>query len=158
MKKHITLIASFTLVIDQIIKYAFGNLITGFVLIPNFLSFVYAENKGVAFSMLSGNRFFIIGVSLILLFVLITMLKNDLKSNDNKTLLSFSYGLLFGGIFGNLIDRVIRGYVIDYVSLKIFGYYFPIFNLADVAITVGVILLVIYNLKSEIDNKKKKNN
>lgn len=158
MKRHITLIASFTLVIDQIIKYLFSNVIEGFVLIPNFLSFIYAENKGVAFSMLSGNRLFIIGVSIILLLVLLHMLKNDLNNKDDKTLLNFSYGLLFGGIFGNLIDRVIRGYVIDYVSLKIFGYYFPIFNLADVAITVGVILLIIYNFKNDIIVKKNKNN
>ena len=60
MNRKITLIASFTLVIDQIIKYLFSSVIKGFVLIPNFISFIYAKNDGVAFSMLSGNRIFII--------------------------------------------------------------------------------------------------
>lgn len=149
MKKKITLIASFAFVIDQIIKYLFSNVITGFVLIPNFVSFVYAENEGVAFSMLSGSRLFIIAASIVLLFVLFYMLKSDIKNNKYQNLLSISYGFLIGGILGNLVDRIIRGYVVDYVSLKIITYNFPIFNLADVLITIGVILLIIYNIKNE---------
>ena len=149
MKKKITLIASFSFVIDQIIKYLFSNVITGFVLIPNFVSFVYAENEGVAFSMLSGSRLFIIAASIVLLFVLFYMLKSDIKNNKYQNLLSISYGFLIGGILGNLVDRIIRGYVVDYVSLKIITYNFPIFNLADVLITIGVILLIIYNIKNE---------
>lgn len=148
MKKKITLIASFSFVIDQIIKYLFSNVITGFVLIPNFVSFVYAENEGVAFSMLSGSRLFIIAASIVLLFVLFYMLKSDIKNNKYQNLLSISYGFLIGGILGNLVDRIIRGYVVDYVSLKIITYNFPIFNLADVLITIGVILLIIYNIKN----------
>lgn len=152
MKKKITLIASFSFVIDQIIKYLFSNVISGFVLIPNFVSFVYAENEGVAFSMLSGSRLFIIAASIVLLFVLFYMLKSDIKNNKYQNLLSISYGFLIGGILGNLVDRIIRGYVVDYVSLKIITYNFPIFNLADVLITIGVILLIIYNIKNS--NKK----
>lgn len=148
MKNKITLIASFSFVLDQILKYLFSNVITGFTLIPNLISFVYAENEGVAFSMLSGNRIFIIFISIILLFVLFYMLKGDIKSNKNTNLLSISYGFLIGGILGNLVDRIIRGYVVDFVSLKIITYNFPIFNLADVLITIGVILLIVYNIKN----------
>ncbi len=153
MNRKITLIASFTLVIDQIIKYIFSNVINGFVLIPNFISFIYAKNDGVAFSMLSGNRIFIIIATLLLLWLLFYMLnKEDNKYLKNFSLTNFAYGLLLGGILGNLIDRVIRGYVVDYVSLNIIGYHFPIFNLADVSITLGVILLSIHYFRT--DNKK----
>lgn len=149
MYKKITLISSFILVIDQIIKYLFSNFISGFVLIPNFISFIYAENKGVAFSMLSGNRLFIILITFILFGILIAMLSKERVNDKNSKLIVLSYGFLFGGILGNLIDRIIRGVVIDYVALNILGYHFPIFNLADLFITLGVILLVIKTLKEE---------
>ena len=150
MYKKITLIASFTVLIDQIIKFVVYNYLTNVTLIPNFLSLVYAENEGVAFSMLSGSRMFIILISIILLGILIYMLsKEKVEKNEKVTILS--YGLLIGGILGNLIDRIIRGVVIDYVSLNIFGYPFPIFNLADLFITTGVILIVIKTIK---DDKK----
>ena len=146
MKKKIILISGFVLVIDQIIKYIVSSFHARFVLIPNLISFVYVENKGVAFSALSGKRMFIILISLILIGVLIFMLKSEKKVN--KTLI-WSYGLLFGGIFGNLIDRIIRGFVIDFISLNILGYYFPVFNIADFAITMGVILLIINSIKQK---------
>ena len=56
---------------------------------------------------------------------------------------------LTGGIIGNLIDRIIYGYVVDYLRFIIFGYNFPIFNLADICITIGVILLIINMLRKE---------
>lgn len=154
MRKKIILIASFSLVFDQIIKYLFSNIINGFVLIPNFISFIYAENEGVAFSMLSGNRLFIILITILLLGILIYMLeKEHVNSRQNLKLVVLSYGFLFGGILGNLVDRIIKGVVVDYVSLNIFGYHFPIFNLADLFITLGVILLIIKTLKEEQKHK-----
>ena len=150
MYKKITLIASFGLLIDQIIKYIVCFYQPNFVLIPGFLSFVYAENKGVAFSMLSGSRMFIILASLILLAVIFYMLLKEGKAPKKETKLTIlCYGLLIGGVLGNLIDRIIRGVVIDYVSLNIFGYHFPIFNLADVFITTGVLLMIIKIIKEE---------
>ena len=80
-------------------------------------------------------------------------LKRDyLSLKKDDTLTDVTYGFLFGGILGNLIDRIFRGYVVDYVSLNIFGYDFPIFNLADVLITVGVIILFIITIRN--DKKK----
>ena len=149
MNRKITLITSFTLIIDQIIKYLFSNVIKGFVLIPNFISFIYAKNDGVAFSMLSGSRLFIIiSTILLLLFLLYMLSKEDKKYLKGFSLTNISYGLLLGGILGNLLDRIIRGYVVDYVSLNIVVYHFPIFNLADVLITLGVILLSIHYFKT----------
>ena len=150
MNRKITLIASFALVIDQIIKYLFSNVIKGFILIPNFISFIYAKNDGVAFSMLSGNRIFIIlSTMLLLLFLLYMLSKEDKKYLKDFSLTNTAYGLLLGGILGILLDRIIRGYVTDYVSLNIVGYHFPIFNLADVCITLVVILLSINYFKTD---------
>ena len=150
MNRKITLIASFTLVIDQIIKYLFSSVIKGFVLIPNFISFIYAKNDGVAFSMLSGNRIFIIlSTILLLLFLLYMLSKEDKKHLEGFSLTNTAYGLLLGGIIGNLLDRIIRGYVTDYVSLNIVGYHFPIFNLAHVCITPGAILLSNHYFKKD---------
>lgn len=143
----------FSIVIDQIIKYVFSEFISEFTLIPGFLSFVYVENNGVAFSMLSNQRLIIIIASLVLLAILWTFLKKDyLSLKKDDTLTDVTYGLLFGGIIGNLIDRIFRGYVVDYVSLNIFGHNFPIFNLADLLITTGVILLFIITVRN--DKKK----
>lgn len=143
MKKKILIYSLYSLLLDQVIKYIVYKSQINVKLIPNFLSLTYTSNNGIAFSLLSGSRLIIILSSLILVVVLFYLLKNDYlsKGRDNN-LLDIAYGVLFGGILGNLIDRVIRGYVIDYVSIKIFNYYFPIFNLADVFITIGVVLLL----------------
>ena len=150
MKKKILVISSLALILDQLIKIIISVYLTSITVIPNFLSLTYAENNGVAFSMLSGSRIFIILITIILLGVLIQVLKKEnIKSNRSFKLIILSYGLLFGGILGNLIDRIVRGVVIDYISLNIFGYHFPIFNLADLFITFGVILIIIKALKED---------
>ena len=69
----------------------------------------------------------------------------------------FIYSLLLGGVLGNLLDRIIHGYVIDYISLNIFGYHFPIFNFADICIVLGVILLIYAVLKGEDTNEDNSN-
>lgn len=155
MKNKIILISLISFWVDQIIKYIVYKKIINLTLIPNFLSLVYVENKGIAFSMLSGNRFLIIGVSLLIIILLVYELYKSYIVNNNKNILvTICYGILFGGIFGNLFDRLFKGYVIDYISIKAFGYLFPVFNLADILITVGVILMVIITIKEE---KREKN-
>ncbi len=150
MKKKIILITSYAFIIDQIIKYFVCNYLTNKTIIPNFISLIYAENKGVAFSMLEEKRIFIVIMSIILLFLLAYSFKKDYFVNKKSShLVTVSYGLLFGGILGNLVDRIVRGYVVDYVSLNIVGYHFPIFNLADVLITIGVIIMIILTIKDK---------
>ena len=151
MKKKIPMIIIILIVflLDQVIKIIVNKNISYLEIIPSFLSLTYAKNKGVAFSMFWGNRIFIIFISIIIIYFLIKLIKDDLKKNTNINLKNCVYGLLFGGILGNLFDRLLRGYVIDYVSLNILGYNFPIFNLADVAITMGVILMIILIFKEE---------
>ena len=154
MKKVIAIISIVLFSVDQIIKTLAFNYLTNIKIVPGFLSLIYAKNEGVAFSLLSGNRIFIIMLSLILIFALIYILyKDHLSKNDNSLLTSVSYGLLFGGIFGNLFDRVLRGYVIDYIAINIFGHSLPIFNLADIGITIGVILMFIDVIFDKEKNK-----
>lgn len=143
MKRKITLIASIVFIIDQLIKNIAKTYLSKIVVIPNFLELIYAENDGVAFSMLRGDKIFIITLSLCLTFILIYYLKKDVKQNNDDRLNSIAYGLLLGGIIGNLFDRLVRGVVIDYISFNIFGYHFPIFNIADITIIIGVILMIL---------------
>lgn len=150
MKKKLVIITLMVFLLDQLIKYFVCKYLTNVTIFPGFLSLVYAENTGVAFSMFSGGRVLIILISFILLMFLGYLLhKEYLSKNKKEITIDFTYGLLFGGILGNLFDRIIRGVVIDYVSLNLFGYNFPIFNLADLMITIGVILMVIQTIKGE---------
>ena len=112
-------------------------------IIPNFFSITYVRNIGAAFSIMENSRilFIIIGfISLILIYKYLIMNKVI-----NKYLM-ISYSMLIGGIIGNMIDRIIYGYVIDYLSFNFFGYNFPIFNLADTFIVVSIIMLLLYEV------------
>lgn len=156
MRNKIFIVSAIVFVLDQIIKLLVYFNEVNIRLINNFLSISYTENTGVAFSMLSGKRWLIILVTIIILGVLIKMVKEErfgLKKND---FYDITYGLLFAGIFSNFVDRLFHGFVIDYISITMFGYSFPIFNIADIAIILGVILLNIYTLRNEKKDKKEK--
>jgi signal peptidase II len=113
-------------------------------LIPNFFSLTSARNIGAAFSILSGGRILLIilGIIAIDAIYLLFIYNKELTKKDQ-----ILYGLLMGGILGNLLDRIFYGYVVDYLDFKIFGYDFPIFNLADILITISVILIIIFSFK-----------
>ena len=68
---------------------------------------------------------------------------------DNNRLNNFTFGILFGGIIGNLFVRVLYGMVRDFIDINIFGYNFPVFNFADILITCGAIILIIILIGSE---------
>ena len=138
-KEDIYKITIVVLLLDQFIKYMinkFMEINTSIKVIPNFFSIFYVRNKGAAFSVLEDSTILIIIISVIF----IVILDSYIKKEKNFTPLSvLSLGMIMGGIFGNLMDRVIYHSVIDYLS---FGN-FPVFNLADIGITVGVGLLII---------------
>lgn len=141
--KKVYIIALISLIIDQIVKILVSNyLILGQTtkIINNFFYLTYVQNTGAAFSILIGYRYILIIITLIFLYYLYKYTKK--QTNPNK-LAILSHGLLLGGIIGNLIDRIIYGYVIDYLNFMIFNYNFPIFNLADTFIVIGCIILVI---------------
>lgn len=140
-KSLIVLISLLMLIVfDQIIKYLIvKNFSIGEekILIDNFFKFIYIRNTGAAFGILSGNIVFLIGISLLLIFYIVKEMKKNI--DNNLSLLSFS--LILGGAVGNLIDRIFRGYVVDYIDItRLFDY--PIFNFADICIVVGVILVI----------------
>ena len=150
--------AIMTILFDQIIKnglmffMSFGQSIT---VIPNFFNITLIGNTGAAFSILSSNTILLIVISIVVLNVLYFFFIKGKKLNNFEQL---SFGLLIGGIIGNLIDRVLRMQVIDYLDFTFFGYNFPVFNLADIAIVVSMVLIAIQMIKgdkNEVSSKGK---
>ena len=138
-------------IVDQLIKMGVSSLSNNIEVIKDFFYITYAENTGAAFSILNNSRFFLIlmGICAIIM-IFIFFIKNK-----KQTKLSIaSYGILLGGIVGNLFDRIKYGYVIDYLDFKIFGYNFPIFNLADIAIVIGCFLLIIMIIMEDKNGNK----
>ena len=130
----------------------YGQSIT---IIKNFFNITLIGNTGAAFSILSSNTILLIIISVVVLNVLYFFFIKG------KTLTDFeqvSYGFLVGGIMGNLIDRILRMQVVDYLDFNIFGYNFPVFNLADIVIVISMILIVIQIIKgdkNEVSSKSK---
>lgn len=151
MRTKSLIVATFILIIDQIIKitvdnfWRFSELIT---VIPNFFYFTKVYNDGAAWSMFDGSIIFLIAVAVIALIFLINYQKNF----QNKYRNIIAFGLIYGGLLGNLVDRIVYGYVIDYIKILIGNYNFPIFNLADMAIVIGFILLIYAVIKGEDKN------
>ena len=144
--KRIIITCSISILIDQLIKLLIVN---NFVLgsstsiIKNFFSLTYVQNTGAAFSILSGNLILLICITVLaLVFIYLFLVKNEKNTKMNL----YFYGVLYGGIIGNLIDRIIRGYVVDYLDFNIFNYNFPVFNFADICIVVSILLIVIFSL------------
>lgn len=115
--------------------------------IPGLFNLVYYRNTGAAFGVLNNGGtlkvLFLISTSLIALGV-ITYLVRETKS----FILTFALSLVAGGAVGNLIDRLLYGSVIDFLEFYVKGYYWPAFNVADSAITVGVFLAALHYLKA----------
>lgn len=153
----IILISIILLCIDQISKLLVVNILTkteSITIIKNFFYLTYINNDGAAFSILVGKRIFLILVAILVIILLLYYIK---KNNIQNKLEIISLSLILGGSLGNLIDRVVRGYVIDFLDFKIFNYNFPIFNLADTFIVIGVFLLLLKELRKEntLDSRKK---
>ena len=150
VKKKFILIVIISFLLDQMIKYTVEAKLTIINVIPNIFKLIYTKNEGVAFSLFDGKRIFIIIVSIAVIYLLFKILSKDYFMKKNTKLIEdLIYGILYGGIFGNLFDRIIRGYVVDYISLNIFGYNFPVFNLADIFITLSVVLIIIFTLMGD---------
>lgn len=140
---YIIVIAVSLLLIDQLVKFIITNIFTvgsGIIVIKDFFSLTHVHNTGAAFSILEGSQVFLILMTLIFIIAIYFFFIKDKKIN---LLEKCSYGLLIGGIMGNLIDRIFLGYVVDYLAFNIFGYNFPVFNLADSFIVIAVFLIII---------------
>lgn len=78
------------------------------------------------------------------------------KAKDLTKLTRISFGILLGGMIGNLIDRLLYGTVTDYLAFNFFSYSFPVFNFADIGITIGVLLIIVMTILEEINIIKRK--
>jgi signal peptidase II len=145
-------LSALVLVIDQTTKRVVDTtlrLYESIPLLPSF-SLTYLRNQGAAFSFLSGaggwQRWFFIGLAVIasvLICFWIRQIPNDRKLEAS------AWALVLGGALGNLIDRVLYGYVIDFLDVYYGEWHWPAFNVADSAITVGVIFLLLESLRSK---------
>lgn len=153
LKKKIIVLTIILILIDQITKLLVVgnvNLNTGVSVIPSFFSIVYVQNTGAAWGMFPSGTTILALLSIVFLAFFVKFIL-DKKNLNNFEVIIIS--MLIGGIVGNLIDRLVRHYVVDFLSFKFFSYNFPIFNVADCFIVISIILLLfkIYFL----DKKKK---
>ena len=130
----------FIVILDQFTKYLmFYNYKT--FINKDFLIFRldFVKNYGAAFNIFSGNRIFLSCISIIfsILLTYLILRKNSLNSYD-----LYSYSFILGGTIGNGIDRIYKGFVVDFINLNIIN--FPVFNIADISINIGFIILL-YN-------------
>lgn len=148
MNKKTYIIAVLILIIDQVSKSLieiFFKLNESVMVIKDFFYITVVHNTGGAWSIFSNHSYLFIIASIVAIVLLIKFMfgfKNNLRN-------SIAFASLFGGIFSNLADRLFLGYVRDFLDFKIFGYDYPIFNIADIAIVIGVILLIIAVIKGE---------
>ena len=114
-------------------------------IVKNFINITYVRNTGAAFGLLAsqgtGFKVFFFFITSIIAVLIILFFLRSLK--DTQTLLTSSLSLIMGGAIGNLIDRVRLGEVIDFIDLHWYSYHWPAFNVADSAITVGGVFLIV---------------
>jgi len=117
----------------------------GIEVIPGFFNLVHVGNTGAAWSMLSGKSYFLAVLALATL-VAIYFWRRALGLQDRLTQVAF--GLLCGGIVGNLVDRLLHGHVIDFLDFHFGSYVYPTFNIADSGICIGVGLYLWHSLRA----------
>lgn len=152
MKKKCIIISTIVFLIDLISKLIIDNnllLLEEKKIIPNFFSITKVYNTGASWGILSNGRIVLSILGIVMMIVLIIYQKKFKKNSRN--LIAFS--LTYGGILGNLLDRIRNGYVIDFFDFNFFGYRYPVFNIADISIVCGIILILIAILKKEDENE-----
>ena len=144
MYKKMIIYVFIFLLIDQISK-GLVNIymnVNESIKIFDLLNLTYVHNKGAAFSMLEGARWLFIILGVVALNLIFIFFIKDKKLNKLEIII---YSLLLSGIIGNLIDRLLYGYVIDFIDINLFN--FAIFNFADSFIVIAIILLMIGMIK-----------
>ena len=140
-KLYFLTLSIFIALIDQFTKYLMFNNKKLFIN-KDFLLFKldFVKNYGAAFNIFSGSRIFLSFISILFSILLIYLIfrKNTLNELD-----LYSYSFILGGTIGNGIDRVYRGFVVDFINLNIIN--FPVFNIADISINIGFFFLL-YNI------------
>lgn len=152
--KYLLFLGAPLFVLDQLTKWLVRKEIrygSEIPIIPGFFSLVHASNTGAAFSMLTGNNLFFILLAIGALVFLAFILIRHHQTNDNRkrltTLTQISIALLVSGILGNLVDRLMRGAVTDFLYFHIRQYSWPSFNVADSCICIAAGLLILGSLQ-----------
>ncbi|MED3624298.1 signal peptidase II [Neobacillus thermocopriae] len=149
------LTALFIIILDQLTKwFIVNNMYIGesIPVIEDFLYITSHRNRGAAWGILQGQMWFFYVITVIVIIGLIYYLHRAAKG---KMLLGISLAFMLGGAIGNFIDRVFRKEVVDFIHTYIFSYNFPVFNIADSALVIGVGLLMIQMIREERQSKEK---
>ena len=137
-------IVAATIIIDQLTKFLVVKYMTigqSISIIDHFLYITSHRNEGAAWGILQGKMLFFYVVTFIVIGVVILWIRRlDVKK---EKLLVIALSLILGGAIGNFIDRVMYQHVVDFINTYIFGYDFPIFNIADSALCIGVFLMAV---------------
>ncbi|PFA23998.1 MULTISPECIES: signal peptidase II [Bacillus cereus group] len=147
------LIALFVIAIDQVSKWLIVKnmeLGTSIPIIDNVLYITSHRNRGAAWGILEGQMWFFYIITIVFVGFIVVYMKKYAKTD---MLLGVSLGLILGGAIGNFIDRVFRQEVVDFIHVYIFSYNYPVFNIADSALCIGVVLIIIQTL---LEGKKMK--
>ncbi|EEM04376.1 Lipoprotein signal peptidase [Bacillus pseudomycoides] len=153
MKMIYYLIALFVITIDQVSKWLIVKnmeLGTSIPIIDNVLYITSHRNRGAAWGILENKMWFFYIITVVFVGFIVFYMKKYAKTDR---LLGISLGLILGGAIGNFIDRVFRQEVVDFIHVYIFSYNYPVFNIADSALCIGVVLIIIQTL---LEGKKMK--
>ena len=130
-------------IIDQITKFIvhkYMDLYDSVNVIPYFLNFTYIRNEGIAFGIyFEGGKIFFIILPILITIYLFYLLKNE-EFQDNQSQIALY--LIISGAIGNIIDRIFRGYVVDFIDFHLNGMHWYVFNIADSSVTIGLIFLL----------------
>lgn len=146
------IIAAVLVIVDQITKnIALTNLkpIENTTFIKGFMDFTFVENRGAAFGILNGKTWLLLLLAVVICIILIIIMKK-LPHTKDYGYLKTSFVLILAGAVGNMIDRVVRGYVVDFFEFTFIK--FPVFNMADIYVVVGTIamaFIVLFVIKDE---------
>lgn len=149
-----TSVAAVAILLDQgsklwIVRTLGPETMTNFInLMGDSVRFAYSHNTGVAFSLFQGHPELLLIVALLIVAVAIYVYTTQLP--NERPHIQLIMGLIMGGAFGNIIDRIRLGYVVDFIQVG----WWPIFNLADSSIFIGAALLIMHFLRDELDQRR----
>lgn len=149
MKKKIFSLTLIVFFLDQLLKHIVASKVLlqeAFYVIPHFFYITYVQNTGGAWSIFSSIPYFLVIINILLLGLLI----GYIYKKETFSLIEVIYfGLILGGVLGNLMDRIFLDGVVDYIGIQFGSYYYPIFNFADIAVVIGMTLIIIEIIRGE---------
>ena len=152
-KDNIYFIALIGIILDQLIKFIVRShmeVLQTISVIPHFFAITYVQNSGAAWGILGNATILLVLISFVCFYLLLKFIQKEKNMNRLKII---AFGFILSGIIGNLLDRLFYHSVTDYLDFTIFSYHFPVFNLADIMIVVGGILVFIEIVRSEVNER-----